>query len=127
MQITDHKGSTLNNDLEITRKDASESSGAGKIYEIAYNFTHNGYAILEEIQFQDGELKDGVNGITDESLIAIVLDRLRGFNEGRFRCRENSLAITHLEEGLMWLQKRAVRRQNEGIEGTHKLTPEESR
>jgi hypothetical protein len=64
-----------------------------------------------------------VNGISDEVLIAIVLDRLRGFNGGAFQCEENSHAITYLEEGMLWLQRRTARRQSEGIEGTHQVNP----
>lgn len=71
------------------------------------------------IHFQDGPIKEfGVNGITQEALLAIVIDRLRSFQEGPFACRENAIALTHCEEGLMWLQRRTVARIKRGVEGT---------
>lgn len=75
-----------------------------------------------EIVFQDGPIKEsGVNGVMDENLIAIVIDRLRGFQEGPYKCRENALALTKLEESLMWLQSRTRAREARGVEGTHKV------
>jgi hypothetical protein len=72
------------------------------------------------ISFQNGPIKEhGVNGITQEALLAIVIDRLRSFQEGPFRCRENAIALTHCEEALMWLQRRTVARIKRGVEGTN--------
>jgi hypothetical protein len=77
------------------------------------------------VMFQNGPIKEfGVNGITQEALLAIVIDRLRGFqgelnNAGPFRCRENAIALTYCEEALMWLQRRTVARIKRGVEGTN--------
>lgn len=74
---------------------------------------------LVTIHFQEGPIKEaGINGITQEALIAITIDRLRSFQEGPYRCRENAIALTHFEEGLMWLQRRTVARIKRGVEGT---------
>lgn len=74
------------------------------------------------IRFQDGPIKEfGVNGVVDENLIAIVIDRLRGFQDGAYKCRENALALTKLEESLMWLKERTRSREIRGVEGTHKV------
>lgn len=71
-----------------------------------------------EINFQNGGLREvGPNGITDQALLSIVLDRLRSFNEGPYRCRENSMQITKIEEALMWGRKRADDRAMRGVEG----------
>lgn len=40
-------------------------------------------------------------------------------NGGKFRCRENALAITHLEEAGHWLEHRQREREARGVEGTH--------
>ena len=75
-----------------------------------------------EIIFQDGPIGEaGVNGVMDENLIAIVIDRLRGFQKGPYVCRENAIALTKLEESLMWLKERTAGRQARGVEGTHKV------
>ena len=71
--------------------------------------------------FQNGAVKQngqGVNGCFIEDLIAICIDRLRGFQSGKFVCRENALALTKLEEALLWLHARTEERRARGVEGT---------
>lgn len=78
--------------------------------------------VLGEVKFQEGPIKEhGINGIHNEDLIAMVICRLEHFNKTEFRCKENSMAITKLEESLLWLRKRTIGRENKGIEGTHKI------
>lgn len=73
-----------------------------------------------EVNFQEGPIKEaGVNGVANEDLIGMVLARLRAFQEGPYACRENAIAITKLEESLMWLRKRTNDRIARGVEGTH--------
>jgi hypothetical protein len=77
-------------------------------------------APLAHIHFQEGPIKEcGINGTYNEDLIAMVICRLEHFQKSEFSCRENALAITKLEEALMWLRKRTTGRENKGIEGTH--------
>lgn len=76
--------------------------------------------VLAEVHFQEGPIKEaGVNGVMNEDLIAMVITRLEHFNQSDFRCRENSMAITKLEEALLWLRKRTMGREQRGVEGTH--------
>lgn len=73
------------------------------------------------ISFQKGPIKEaGVNGCQNEDVIAVVIDRLSHFQSGDFKCRENALAVTKLEEALHWLRSRTQRRVNQGVEGTNK-------
>jgi hypothetical protein len=73
-----------------------------------------------DIKFQEGPIDvAGVNGCHIEDVIDLLVDRLRGFNDGDFRCRENSLAITHLEEAGLWLVKRRMNRIEQGVEGKY--------
>lgn len=77
-------------------------------------------AKLCEINFQEGPIKEcGVNGVCNEDLINMVIERLECFQNTEFKCRENALAITKLEEALLWLRKRTMSREQKGIEGTH--------
>ena len=72
------------------------------------------------IEFQNGPIQEvGVNGISNEALLAIVEDRLLGFQNGQFACRENAVALTKIQEALMWLGKRTRDRLARGVEGTH--------
>ena len=76
--------------------------------------------IVGQVQFQKGPIKEvGVNGVMNEDLIAMVIDRLQSFQESEYKCRENAVAITKLEEALMWLRKRTQDREDRGVEGTH--------
>lgn len=71
------------------------------------------------IKFQAGPIHEhGRNGTTLEDVLQVLIDRLKGFNDNpTFRCRENSLAITALEEGQNWLFRRTRNRQQQGVEG----------
>lgn len=70
------------------------------------------------VSFQNGGIQEsGVNGCQNEDLLAIVLDRLYGFQSGQFKCRENELAITKIEEALHWLNHRTQERIRRGVEG----------
>jgi hypothetical protein len=71
------------------------------------------------LPFQKGAIKEvGINGITNECLLAIVIDRLQGFQSGSFACRENAIALTKLQESLHWLHHRTRERIARGVEGT---------
>ena len=72
--------------------------------------------ILAEIQFQEGPKECGINGVANEDLINIVICRLEHYQQSESRCRENALAITALEESLLWLRKRTMARENQAGE-----------
>lgn len=74
-----------------------------------------------EIKFQEGPVREvGVNGCQMEDVIDVLVDRLQGFQDGQFACRENALAVTKLEEARMWLNERTRRRTQQGVEGYNK-------
>lgn len=76
--------------------------------------------VLAKIHFQEGPIKEcGVNGVCNEDLIVMAIRRLECFQNSEFKCRENAMAITKLEEALLWLRKRTMGRENRGVEGTH--------
>lgn len=94
--------------------------------EMSYNAPHNFKVTdlngneLVNIHFQEGPIKEcGVNGVANEDLINMVIERLEYFQNSEFRCRENACAITKLEEALLWLRKRTMGREQRGVEGTH--------
>lgn len=99
--------------------DGDGAGGASHEYSIRVNNPEDSC----EIVFQKGPINDDnePNGIHIEDLMTICIDRLRGFQTGPFRSRENAICLTHLEEGLMWLQKRTRDRVSRGVEGTHQV------
>ncbi len=75
---------------------------------------------LGRIHFQNGPILEvGVNGIQNEDLLAIVLDRLEGFQSGPFACEANQRARDFCSQALQALQFRTKERIYRGVEGTH--------
>lgn len=77
-----------------------------------------------QIEWQNGPLGRGPdrkqpNGAFVEGVIAAAIDRIQWYQDSKFKCRENALALTKLEEALHWLDWRTRRREQSGIEGTH--------
>ena len=72
------------------------------------------------ILFQNGAIPEaGVNGVTQEVLLAIVADRLRSFQAGPFANDYNAAALSHVESALGALLDRTRNRMARGVEGTH--------
>lgn len=72
----------------------------------------------QEITFHEGNPDKGLNGVSIEALIAVILDRLDQFQRGKFRCIENAMAMKEITGGLLWLAERTGKREVAGIEGT---------
>lgn len=73
------------------------------------------------IQFQKGPRPEvGLNGLLlAEDVLPRLLDHLKALNLV-LPCRENSLAVTKLEECIMWLEKRHANRVKQGVFDTFK-------
>lgn len=72
------------------------------------------------LSFQWGPIKThGVNGITNEVLLAIVADRLEYFQRGPFACVENAAALASVKNAANALESRTRGREARGVEGTH--------
>lgn len=79
-----------------------------------------------QIEWQNGPLGRGEdrkppNGAFVEGVIAAAIDRIEFYQRSRFKCRENALAITKLQEALHWCQHRTMDREVRDVEGTHAL------
>ena len=73
-----------------------------------------------EVKWQEGNVpENGVNGATIEEVIEVARERIAELN-AKFPCRENSLAITKLEEATHWLEARTKDRIKRGVEGQEK-------
>jgi hypothetical protein len=136
--LTDHivEGDSANHQLKIEVLDEPGQGGACHLYQITgLDIGENGSYVecdgekasnydgpedVTWIVFQNGPIKEhGVNGVTQEALLAIVIDRLRSFQAGPYSCRDNAVALTKCEEALMWLQRRTRERIKRGVEGTN--------
>jgi hypothetical protein len=76
--------------------------------------------ILGEIEYQKGprNAEGSVRGVLDQDLLEIVRHRLQCFQQGEYATRENAIALTHIEEALLWMAKRANDRAERGVLGT---------
>lgn len=131
MELTSHKVNGLNEALEIKVLDEPgqgnachryriEPTGLDLANETTPAKTSQLVRAVCDIRFQDGPINEyGVNGISNEALLAVVEHRLQGFQSGEYACRENAVALTKLQEAMMWLQKRTRDRMARGVEGTH--------
>ncbi len=122
-KITSYKieGQDHSQAIDIVVMDEKGQGNANHEYQIIMS-DHYGHTedeeLLASINFQNGPVKEhGVNGVSNESLLAIVIDRLQGFQSGEFSCRDNAVALTHLETAMLWLHKRAFDRLARGVEG----------
>lgn len=123
-EINTHKTNTANEELSVMVHDEPGPGGANHYYTISgfdsatnpsTSAKFNGLTLL----FQNGAIKEaGVNGITHEALLAILIDRLQGFQAGPYKCKDNEEALYHLERALSCLHRRTLARVIRGVEGT---------
>ena len=99
--------------------DEPGNGGANHLYAVHYPLNDDSGLCLE-INFQNGARNnpDSLPGVLDTDLLEIVRDRLKGFQRGDFPCRENACALTHIEEALMWLNRRVEDRAERNVLGT---------
>lgn len=117
-KIIDHIANPANDRIEISVMDEPGSGGAHHHYAVDVEGSENGM----DVHFQNGPIaKHGINGVTQEVLLAIVIDRLRCFQAGPYACTENAKALAHAEQSLDWLKSRTKARMTRGVEGTYKL------
>lgn len=89
------------------------------IYELEGFKKDQGYrGSIEFVEMDEsGNYKDGT---TNEEVLEVLIDRTNLLNK-KFPCRENALAITKMQEALMWFHERTRERNTRGVEGTHKV------
>lgn len=119
-ELTSHKVNGLNEALRIEVMDEPGQGGACHKYRLLFGVTKPDFYSGEQlVEFQNGPIQEaGFNGISQEALLAIVEDRLKGFQSSQYACRENAVALTKIQEAMMWLQKRTRDRVARGVEGT---------
>lgn len=115
-ELSEHKVNDVNEQLKLTAIDEPNANDANAKYLV--EFPDGKQTVID---FQSGPIKEaGVNGLTNELLLSIVVDRVRTFQKGPFACRENAIALTKIEEALLWLHSRTRGRVARGVEGTNK-------
>ena len=90
-----------------------------KVDETVWTCGNNTIGVLGEIQFQNGprNVEGSIAGVLDTDLLEIVRHRLQSFQAGPFASRENACALTHIEEALMWMNRRVEDRIERNVLG----------
>ena len=103
---------------EVYAVDEKGNGGAHHTYDIKI-LGKGGYN--HRIQFQNGarKLPESIHGVLDTDLLEIVRHRLQAFQKGQFATRENAVALTHIEEALLWMNKRVEDRIERNVLGTN--------
>lgn len=124
--LEDHKVNPANDVLQIAVTDEPGCGGANHRYEVRGFSTENnpGYDSDSDaemvILFQNGPINEvGVNGVTHEALLAILCDRMRGFQAGPYASADNAEALACMEQAQTALQRRTKARMARGVEGTN--------
>lgn len=107
------------NDHLIDALDNVQSHGSGSA---SPDEIKSGFVSLTEnnvtFSIQSGPVaENGRNGCDATDLIRYTIGLYRSFNSAH-PCRENSCAITKLEEALHWQEARTRDRVNRSVEGT---------
>lgn len=119
-ELTSHKINGLNEAILVTAMDEPGHGGASHHYRIELACCTPGCGDVRDIYFQKGPIAlEGVNGISNEALLAIVEDRLKGFQSGDHACDSNELALGHVRNAMEALHDRTLERVARGVEGTH--------
>lgn len=104
--------------------DEPGQGGACHTYRIAHRRgkgLHEFDTTLCKMNFQNGPIQEvGVNGVQQEDLLAIVIDRLSAFQAGPFANKYNAEALEHSRLALKALQQRTIDRIARGVEGVNK-------
>lgn len=119
-ELTGHKVNPANDKLTVAVLDKPGSGGANHQYLIhGYTDEHgdqDGITIL----FQKGPIAEvGVNGVTHEALLSILIDRMEGFQSGPYASPDNAEALDAMRTAQTALQRRTLARMARGVEGTH--------
>lgn len=120
IEISFHKdGGNLNGGIGIFAVDNPGPGGARHNYVMTYP-DKNGYLKSQSIQFQCGVVtENGINGISQEALLAILIDRLAAFITGPYPSKETAEAHNYCCLALEALKRRTADRLNRGVLGKY--------
>jgi len=115
-QITDHHDGHGLAETMLVEADPIDPDAGGASHHYVVSLEG---AQLARIQFWHGPRHEPGSqpGILDSVLLAILIDRMRGFEAGVFSCPTNRDVREHCEAALRALQARADERARRGVLG----------
>ena len=113
--------------LTIERGPKNPASGAVDVYVIeGMNYANHPQAPEDvadslTIMFQSGVIPEvGINGVTPEVLLEVIIDRFEGYQSGPFACEENDRAIKGMRDAIKAIHDRIADREARGVMNTMK-------
>jgi hypothetical protein len=87
-----------------------------------YAVQYGGPTDVLEIQFQHGARGEPGSkaGVFEDALLAILEDRLDGFQHGPFACHENGSALEAIRDARAYLNQRVAARMKQQVLGVNK-------
>lgn len=131
--LNSHKVNPANDSLTILVADEPGAGGANHHYQISgfdsesnpsdpFVEAHGTSGKYATVLFQNGPIPQvGVNGVTHEALLAILIDRLDAFQNGPYACLESGMALNSLIDAQNHLLNRTRSRMARNVEGTHTI------
>lgn len=113
-----HKVGPRNAEIQVLATDQPGAGGAHREYAVNLK---NGMGF--SVRFHDGNDADingeigTTNGATHEAYLAIIADRLEGFQQGSYPCDENAEALSYVQAAIAVLHKRTEDRISRGVHG----------
>ncbi len=114
-ELKDHHVSGVPTTVRVFPEGDAPPNSASSVYRLALGQPGQETGKEVMLKFQVGPTTTGVNGIINEALLVVVIDRLEQFQEGKFKCRENAIALTHIQTALLWLNERKRERLERGV------------
>ena len=106
----------------IIREDKNTEVLAEEVFRFnaPHNFkvikTDDQFEAVGQIHFQEGPVKEfGVNGVSNEDVLAMVICRLEHFQKSEFSCFNNTLVLAHLNEAMKYLNLRTAEREGNAL------------
>ena len=110
-RVVDGEGIKLVQRIENLNEDLSEFPTFDKLCNQTITFVRGN-------KTDNGVIIPRVDGILHEQLLAMMISDLQ-YKNGLVPSRETSIAITKLQEALMWLEERQRDREIRNVQGTY--------
>lgn len=104
----------------LNRLDENDNPTGGSVTGVGVNISWQDGPRLADTPVGSPELAPP-NGAFVEDVLWAALQRLESFQDSKYRCRENAIAITKIEEALFILKDRQLSRSERGVEGKHEV------
>jgi hypothetical protein len=95
--VNDHQGIAKQPTVTVLDEPA-----VGETLSRIYQFKHSSGSSILHFADRDHE------GVTNESVLAVLIDRLRSAQAGPTGCREYAMALLKMEEAMMWLHRKSA-------------------